>query len=186
MATEHKTDKSTAAGALAKAAAANEKTAQLLGEERREKRELKARLRTLEAATGVGAVKGIAGNQVNGFLDFIREQSVVGLAVGLVIGTQLKQLVDSIVENFIGPFLTLILPGEGALEKKSFVIHAFGKTSQAFGWGKVLLTFISFIAVAALVYAIYKALRLDRLAKKPEVKADGKDEPKKPKKKGGK
>ena len=146
-----------------------ETTAELLKEERRAKRELLARLRVLESKSGVGVVKGIAGNQMNGFVDFIREQSVVGLAIGLVIGTQLKQLVDSIVANFISPILSLILPGEGALEKKSFVVHAFGKTSAPFGWGKVLLTFISFVAVAALVYALYKLLRLDRLAKKKDA-----------------
>ncbi len=148
---------------------------ELLREERRISRELRRRLRSLEDKSGIDAATGLARKQVNGFVDFIREQSVVGLAVGLVLGTQLKALVDSIVANFISPFLALIMPGKDALEDKAFTIHAFGKASQPFGWGKVLLTFISFVAVAALVYLIFKALRLDRLAKKKEEPAADKD-----------
>jgi large conductance mechanosensitive channel len=154
-------------------------TSELLREERRLKRELRDRLRLLEERTGVDAATGAARKQFSGFIDFIREQSVVGLAVGLVLGTQLKALVDSIVLNFISPFLALIMPGKDSLESKAFVIHAFGKASQPFGWGKVLLTLISFVAVAALVYAIFKVLRLDRLAKKKDEPAKDKKDDKK-------
>lgn len=146
-------------------------TADLLAEERRARRELASRLKILESAPGVGTVNGLARKQVNGFVDFLREQSVVGLAVGLVLGTQLKQVVDSIVNNFISPLIGLLLPGQEALVDKAFVIHAFGKTSKAFGWGQIVTTLISFIAVAAVVYAVFKILRLDRLAKKPAAPA---------------
>lgn len=159
----------------AKQTSAKTSSSELLKEERRLARELKTRLKAIENKANVDVATNVARRQVSGFVDFIREQSVVGLAVGLVLGTQLKQLVDSIVANFISPLLALIMPGKDALEDKAFVIHAFGKASQPFGWGKVLLTFISFVAVALLVYAVFKILRLDKLAKKQ-------DEPKEEKK----
>jgi large conductance mechanosensitive channel len=146
-------------------------TSDLLKEERRARRELATRLKVLEATApigaGVGAMNGMARKQVDGFVDFLREQSVVGLAIGLVLGTQMKMLVDSIVNNFISPLIGLLLPGKGALADKSFIIHAFGKVSQPFRWGQIVTTLISFVAVAAVVYALFKLLRLDRLAKKP-------------------
>lgn len=108
-----------------------------------------------------------ANKQVTGFLDFLREQSVVGLAIGLVIGTQVKQLVDQIVLQFINPFLGLVLPGAGTLEEKTFTLH-LGDKMATFGWGAVANTLLSFIIVAALVYAAFKMLHLENLAKKKE------------------
>lgn len=146
-------------------------TVDLLKEERRARRELAERLKALEATTslgvGVGTVNGLARKQVDGFVDFLREQSVVGLAIGLVLGTQLKALVDSIVNNFISPLIGMLMPGQQALADKAFVVHALGKTSQPFKWGHIVTTLISFLAVAAVVYALFKLLRLERLSKKP-------------------
>jgi large conductance mechanosensitive channel len=150
----------------------------------REVKEVTTKLKNLnplakvEAEVVTGAIEKTARKQMNGFMDFLREQSVVGLAVGLVLGTQIKQVVDSIVANFINPFLGLILPGKGTLAEKVFTLHIMGKTGR-FGWGAVANTFISFTAVAALVYFTYKSLKLDRLAKKKDE--DKKEE--KPKKK---
>src|SRR5882672_2622074 len=38
---------------------------------------------------------------VSGFAEFLREQSVVGLAIGLVIGAQVKALADQLIASFI-------------------------------------------------------------------------------------
>jgi large conductance mechanosensitive channel len=105
--------------------------------------------------------------QLGGFADFLREHSVVGVAIGLVLGTQVKQLVDSIVANFINPFLGLILPGKGTLAEKFFTLR-FDDKVGVFKWGAVVNMLISFVAVAILVYIAYKSLRLDKLAKKKE------------------
>lgn len=108
---------------------------------------------------------------VEGFLDFLREQSVVGLAIGLVLGTQVKQLVDSIVLNFFNPFIGLFLPGKGALDVKTFTIHFNDKTAT-FGYGAFVMTLLNFLIVAAIVYFVFKGLKLDKLAKKKEEAAD--------------
>lgn len=100
-----------------------------------------------------------------GFVDFVREQGVVGLAVGLVLGTQAKVLIDQIVASFINPLLGLLLPGGGSLVDKTFSLSMRGKT-QDFTWGAFVSQLISFLAVAFLVYMIVHRLKLDKLDKK--------------------
>jgi large conductance mechanosensitive channel len=120
----------------------------------------------LERITAAG--EGLVGKQVSGFLDFLREQSVVGLAIGLVLGTQAKVLVDQIVASFFNPLIGLLLPGEGTLAQKTFVLTLGDKTAK-FNWGAFVISLITFIIVAAVVYFVFKGLRLDRLDKKKEA-----------------
>jgi len=103
-----------------------------------------------------------------GFVNFLREQSVVGLAIGLVLGTQAKALVDQMMVSFINPFIGLLLPGKGTLTEKSFVLTIDGKASDPFKWGAFIYGLLTFIAVAALVYYVFKGLRLDKLDKKKD------------------
>lgn len=105
------------------------------------------------------------GRHVGGFMDFVREQGVVGLAVGLVLGTQIKALVDQIVASFINPLLGLILPGKGTLAEKTFSL-SWGTKTEDFGYGAFLSVLISFLAVAAIIYLVVKGLKLDKLDKK--------------------
>lgn len=102
---------------------------------------------------------------MQGFVDFVREQGVVGLAVGLVLGTQVKVLVDQIVISFINPLLGLLLPGKGNLTEKVFHVTFRGK-GQDFTWGAFVSQLISFLAVAFIIYMIVHRLKLDRIDKK--------------------
>ena len=103
-----------------------------------------------------------------GFTDFLREQSVVGMAVGLVIGVQVKAVTDQLIASFINPLIGLVLPGTGSLDQKLFVLH-IGKKSAQFAWGSFVAVMLSFIATAAVVYFIFKALKLDKLTKKKDA-----------------
>lgn len=105
--------------------------------------------------------------QVNGFVEFLREQSVVGLAIGLVLGTQAKSLVDQLVTSFINPLTGLLLPGQGTLAQKVVHAHFNGKTA-AFGWGAFVYSALTFVIVAAVVYFVFKGLHLDRLDKQKD------------------
>jgi large conductance mechanosensitive channel len=103
--------------------------------------------------------------QVHGFVNFLREQSVVGLAIGLVLGTQAKVLVDQLIASFINPLVGLLLPGQGTLQDKIFTLRLNGKTA-AFGWGAFVISLLTFVVVAAVVYFVFKGLKLDKLDKK--------------------
>jgi large conductance mechanosensitive channel len=102
-----------------------------------------------------------------GFVDFVREQGVVGIAIGLIIGTQIKALVDQFIASFINPLLGLLLPGKGDLAKKTFQMQLNGKT-DIFTWGVFAVQLISFVSVAAIVYLLVKSLKLEKLDRKKQ------------------
>lgn len=110
-------------------------------------------------------VKEKAKYRVEDFRDFIRKQGVIGLAIGLVLGVQVKAVVDQIVASFINPILGLILPGSGGLAEKSFTLTV-GSKEAIFSYGAFISVMISFLTVALLVYFGVKLLRLDKLDKK--------------------
>jgi|GEM_PF-102311 len=140
-------------------------------ERTRKKKEVKTKLRHLSPV----AKAEIAGElvneqltkQVNGFSDFLREQSVIGVGIGLVFGTQIKTVIDTIMKSFVNPFTSLFLPGQEALTDKTINLHLFHR-SAPIGWGAIVYNIFSFILVAAMVYALYKSLKLDKFAKKKE------------------
>lgn len=110
-------------------------------------------------------VKEKAQYRAKDFKDFIRTQGVVGLAIGLVLGVQVKAVVDQIVASFINPILGIILPGNNKLVDKTFVVSIGGKEPE-FGYGAFISVMISFTTVLLLVYFGVKALRLDKLDNK--------------------
>jgi large conductance mechanosensitive channel protein len=97
---------------------------------------------------------------VSGFVDFLREHAVVGLAIGFVIGTQVQTLVKQLVSSFIDPLFKLLF-GE-ALSQRTFTLNWHGRAAQ-FGWGAFVYGILDFIFVLAAVYAIVKFLQLDKL-----------------------
>ena len=135
--------------------------------EEREAKEVTTKLEHLAPRVRKEVIDNVLQKQVRGFFDFLREQSVVGFAIGLILGTQAKQLVDQLVASFLDPFIGLILPGAGTLEEKTTEATLWGKTAD-FAWGAFVVSLISFVLVAAVVFYIFKGLRLDRLDKKKE------------------
>jgi large conductance mechanosensitive channel len=98
---------------------------------------------------------------MKGFLDFIREQGVVGLAVGFVLGGAVSKLVASLVADIINPVLSVVLGVAGDLNEMVTVIG-----TVEIKWGSFLATFIDFLVIAVVVYVGIKILRLDKLDKK--------------------
>jgi large conductance mechanosensitive channel len=116
-------------------------------------------------SVGMPVPSNMVVTQVNGFSEFLREYGVVALAVGFVFGAQVKAVVDQFTASIINPLLGLILPGTGNLAQKSLVIHGNNKLT-VFAWGALVETLISFIIIAALIYLVVKAFKLDKLTKK--------------------
>lgn len=106
-----------------------------------------------------------AQDNVTGFVEFIRTQGVVGLAIGFVIGTQAKQLTDTLTASFVNPMLGLIVGTSQGLTSKTFSISIADRTAN-FGWGAFVYAVINFVIIAAIIYFTFKWLRLDKLDKK--------------------
>lgn len=98
---------------------------------------------------------------LKGFVDFVREQGVVGLAVGFILGGSVKEVVSSLVEDVINPLLGLILGSGGGLESS---VLRWGAVEIM--WGSFVATVIDFLVIATVVYFGVKGLGLDKLDKK--------------------
>lgn len=99
-------------------------------------------------------------SKLQGFMEFIREQGVVGLAVGFILGGAVSKTVSSLVDNIINPLVGALL-GKVALTDKAFTI---GMVSIKYG--AFISTLVDFVIIAAVIYFGVKALKLDRLDKK--------------------
>lgn len=137
---------------------------------RREEKEVATKLRNLGPVAQAEVVNEVISRQVSkqfsGFTDFLREQSVIGIGIGLVLGTQLKTVVDSITNGFVLPLTQLILPNQKSLIDQVWMTHIAGRRSVALHWGDIVYSLFNFVVVAFIVYAIFKMLKLDRLSKK--------------------
>ncbi len=94
------------------------------------------------------------------FIHFIRTQGVVGLAIGLILGGAVSDLVKSIIDSFINPILGLVLNSASGLVGAKFTIAGATITYGAF-----LNTLINFCVIAFVVYYGVKKLGLDKLDK---------------------
>ncbi|MCA9385956.1 MscL family protein [Candidatus Dojkabacteria bacterium] len=97
---------------------------------------------------------------MKGFIEFIREQGVVGLAVGFILGDAVSGLVGSLVEDIINPLLGLVL-GLGGLTE---VVLKLGSAEILVGNFASIL--IDFVVIALVVYLGVKVLKVERLDKK--------------------
>ena len=100
---------------------------------------------------------------MKGFMDFIRTQGVVGLAVGFILGGAVSKVVSSLVSDIINPALGVVLGAAGGLTEASFSIG----TAEIM-WGSFVTVVIDFLVIALVVYFGVKGLGLDKLDKKKE------------------
>lgn len=107
----------------------------------------------------------IATSHLRGFIDFIREKGVVGLAIGLALGTAASGLVAQIVGAVITPTIVLIL-GANGLKSLNMTVE-FWDRSATYAFGDLLDALLKFLAIAAVIYFVVLGLKLDRLDKKP-------------------
>jgi len=101
--------------------------------------------------------------QLKGFLDFVREQGVVGLAVAFILGGAISDTMKSLVNDIINPILGLVLGNAEGLKDMSFQI---GKAEVLVG--SFISSLIDFLIIALVVYYIFKKLGLEKLDKSKE------------------
>lgn len=102
---------------------------------------------------------------LSGFLHFIREQGVVGLSVGFILGGSVSGLAKSLVNDIISPFLGLLLSKVGDFQDATVMV---GEAEVR--WGAFTMSFIDFVVIAAVIYFFVKGLKLDKLDEKKSKK----------------
>jgi len=100
-------------------------------------------------------VRGIAGE----FREFIARGNVIDMAVGVVVGGAFTAIVNSLVGNLITPILGLMLGGMDLSGFKLVLRQATDTAEEvALQYGAFIQQVISFIIIAACVFALVKAL----------------------------
>lgn len=98
---------------------------------------------------------------LKGFVEFIRTQGVVGLAVGFIMGSSITKLITSFVNNLINPLVGLMLGPIGNLANAYVQIG-----SAKIMFGNFLNSLIDFIIIAFVVYFGVKVFNIEKLDKK--------------------
>jgi large conductance mechanosensitive channel len=84
----------------------------------------------------------------------MREQGVMGLALGFILGTGVSKVVMSFSSDVINPVLGILLGSTDSIDKFSIgPIHV----------GSFIGNVLDFLIIAAVVYLLFKLLGLDKL-----------------------
>jgi large conductance mechanosensitive channel len=97
------------------------------------------------------------------FINFIREQGIVGLAVGFILGGAVSKTVSALVEDLVNPIVGILLNRVGDL--KDITVSIGGAVIK---WGDLASHLIDLIIIAAIVYYGVKGLGLDKLDRRKE------------------
>lgn len=91
------------------------------------------------------------------FMQFMKDYGVIGLAIGVIIGSKAGELVKAIVDGVLMPLIGLVIPGG---EWQSMMLGPIAI-------GLVIAALINFIIVAFLVFMFAKkVLKEDTVGKK--------------------
>ena len=91
------------------------------------------------------------------FLNFIREQGVVGLAIGFIIGGSAKNVVSSLSDDIVSPVIGLIFGSPEGLR---------GLSVNGITYGNFIVELIDFAIIALVIFILFKQLKLEKLDKK--------------------
>lgn len=101
----------------------------------------------------------VAKGALDGFMKFIREQGVVGLATAVILGGAVGKVVTSLVNDLVMPIVALTLGSAEGVKALAF---------NGVMYGSFISTLIDFAIIAAVIYFGVKGLGLDKLDKKKE------------------
>lgn len=111
-------------------------------------------------------VKGHSTKHAYGFMDFMRTQGVVGLAVALVLGGAVAVMVKSLIDNVVMPPLGFVLGSAEGLKGLEMTLGRAGGKQAVLHYGVFLNDLVNFIVIALVIYMVVHLLGLDKLDKK--------------------
>lgn len=102
---------------------------------------------------------------MKGFVKFIREQGVIGLAIGFILGGAVSKVVSALVTDIINPIIGIVLGAADGLKAASIKLG-----SAKILYGDLISVVIDFLVIALVVYLGVKLIGLEKLDKKSEQK----------------
>ena len=122
---------------------------------------LKEGLRGLAEHDKIKKINKEVGGFFSGWMGFLKEYSVLGMALGVIIAQASKDLVDAIVKGVFIPLIQLFVSKDN-FENLDFYIRGV-----KFGIGNVIGTFLTFIIIMAFLYfVVKKIIKSDKLMEK--------------------
>lgn len=97
------------------------------------------------------------------FIQFIREQGVMGLAIGFILGGAVSDVVKSFINDIVNPVIGVFLGSVDGLKEAHFLL-----LGAPILWGSFVSILINFVIISAVVYYGFKGLGLDKLDKKKD------------------
>ncbi len=94
---------------------------------------------------------------ITGFLEFVRERGVVGLAVGFVFATSVQKVVTAFVTDIVNPFIGVAFLGT----TQTLAQYTIG----GFKIGDFISAMLDFVILIIIVYLLFRGLGLDKLDK---------------------
>jgi len=92
------------------------------------------------------------------FREFALKGSLVDLAVGIIIGTAISEMVGALVDNILMPIIGIVM---GGVDFKSLSVNV---GDAAIGYGAFIQSFIDFTIIAFVLFLIIKAIARARRA----------------------
>lgn len=104
--------------------------------------------------------------RLGGFVEFIREQGIVGLAIGFVIGAAVAALARSLVDNIVMPPIGVLLGSADGIKGLSLSLGIHDGKESVLAYGLFLNDLINFLILALVVYVVVRLLQADKLDRK--------------------
>lgn len=89
---------------------------------------------------------------INEFVAFLKQYGVIGLAIAVIIGGKLGDLIKAVVDGLLMPFIGMLTPS-GDWRQASWTVN-----NAKFMYGPVIGSVIDFIIVAAVVFFVAKTV----------------------------
>jgi len=97
-------------------------------------------------------IKEKLGKDKNEFFEFLKNYRVIDLAIGVVIGSAVKDLVASIADDLLMPIIGILTP-DGSW--RSIVINIYG---SEFKIGNLIGSLLNFLIIALVVFVVIKKI----------------------------
>lgn len=108
----------------------------------------------------VDTSEDVVRDRVHGFVGFLRERAIVGLAVGFVVATQVQNVIKQLLGSFLDPLTNLLFGAK--LTTRTYTWHFHGR-HEDFAWGQFVYVLVDFFVVVLTIYLIIKLFKLDKL-----------------------
>lgn len=92
----------------------------------------------------------------NDFIKFIKENNIVESIISIMLGAKTQELVESIIENLIFPFLKRDADNDGEADIKKLEKLNIKFSGIKIEIGKFLITLIKYIIILLIIYYVQK------------------------------